>query len=48
MSCQVDGMDILTVREATRFAADHTRSGKVTSEIIEILNLFQETRLEIG
>lgn len=25
---KVNGMDILTVREATRFAADHTRSGK--------------------
>lgn len=27
---QVDGMDVLTVREATKFAADFTRSGKVT------------------
>lgn len=26
---QVDGMDILCVREATRFAAAHCRSGKV-------------------
>lgn len=24
-------MDILTVREATKFAADYTRSGKVTT-----------------
>lgn len=27
---QVDGMDVLCVREATRFAADHCRSGKVS------------------
>lgn len=30
---QVDGMDVLCVREATRFAADHCRSGKVTRNI---------------
>lgn len=27
---QVDGMDVLCVREATRFAAEHCRAGKVT------------------
>ncbi len=26
---QVDGMNVLSVREATRFAADYCRSGKV-------------------
>lgn len=26
---QVDGMDVLCVREATQFAADHCRAGKV-------------------
>lgn len=31
---QVDGMDVLCVREATRFAADHCRSGKVTSNFV--------------
>lgn len=30
---QVDGMDILCVREATRLAAEHCRSGKVTINI---------------
>ena len=28
---QVDGMDILAVREATKYAADYARSGKVYS-----------------
>ena len=27
---QVDGMDVLCVREATQFAADHCRAGKVS------------------
>ena len=31
-------MDILTVREATKFAADYARSGKVTHEML--LQLF--------
>lgn len=30
MCVQVDGMDVLCVREATRFAAEHCRSGKVS------------------
>lgn len=29
---QVDGMDVLCVREATKFAADHCRSGKVSED----------------
>lgn len=29
---QVDGMDVLCVREATKFAADHCRSGKVSRD----------------
>ena len=28
MFCQVDGMDVLAVREATRFAIDHCATGK--------------------
>uniref|UniRef100_A0A671KJ28 Pyruvate dehydrogenase E1 component subunit alpha, somatic form, mitochondrial-like n=2 Tax=Sinocyclocheilus anshuiensis TaxID=1608454 RepID=A0A671KJ28_9TELE len=31
---RVDGMDVLCVREATKFAAEHCRSGKVSSGII--------------
>ena len=30
-------MDVLTVREATKFAADYTRSGKVTYQCIVTL-----------
>lgn len=29
-SLQVDGMDVLCVREAAKFAADHCRAGKVS------------------
>ncbi|XP_041439532.1 pyruvate dehydrogenase E1 component subunit alpha, somatic form, mitochondrial-like isoform X2 [Xenopus laevis] len=35
---RVDGMDVLCVREATKFAADHCRSGKVGDYILEYFN----------
>lgn len=36
---QVDGMDVLGVREATRFAADFCRSGKVKEKMTYFTNL---------
>jgi TPP-dependent pyruvate/acetoin dehydrogenase alpha subunit len=38
---KVDGMDLLCVREATKFAADHCRAGKVNDSIHYFLVTFQ-------
>jgi hypothetical protein len=45
---QVDGMDILTVREATKFAADWTRSGKVWPKYLQTYEGHLETDLWVG